>query len=282
MIIIDSDSPTRDTLEQLSFVNARQPRPIVLFTEDRDNETIQAALQAGVSAYIVAGMQPDRLQPILDVAVARFAQERALRAELRDTQEKLAERKLIERAKGLVMKQKSVDEEEAYRADAQARDGSQPQAPRGRAADHRRLGAHGLMRFACLVRDDSRLHVCGARPLRRENNPMKLDESSVYRLRRPHGMDHAKGEARIRVDRGPASSAANGGGAAFDNGVVCVPGLRCASEWNGTGAVFHLGECDEHEESAMDESMQARDRAATRGRCPHHGGACSAHRRPAR
>ena len=115
VIIIDSDSPTRDTLEQLSFVNARQPRPIVLFTEDRDNETIQAALQAGVSAYVVAGMQPDRLQPILDVAVARFEQDRALRDELRDTQERLAERKLIERAKGLVMKQKNVDEEEAYR-----------------------------------------------------------------------------------------------------------------------------------------------------------------------
>ena len=115
VIIIDSDSPTRDTLEQLSFVNQRQPRPIVLFTEDRDNETIQAALQAGVSAYIVAGMQPDRLQPILDVAVARFEQERALRDELRDTQQKLAERKLIERAKGIVMKQKNVDEEQAYR-----------------------------------------------------------------------------------------------------------------------------------------------------------------------
>jgi len=115
VIIIDSDSPTRDTLEQLSFVNARQPRPIVLFTEDRGNATIQAALRAGVCAYIVAGMQPDRLQPILDVAVARFEQDRALRAELRDTQEKLAERKLIERAKGLVMKQKNVGEEEAYR-----------------------------------------------------------------------------------------------------------------------------------------------------------------------
>ena len=56
VIIIDSDSPTRDTLEQLSFVNARQPRPIVLFTEDRGNATIQAALRAGVCAYIVAGM----------------------------------------------------------------------------------------------------------------------------------------------------------------------------------------------------------------------------------
>ena len=115
VIIIDSDSPTRDTLEQLSFVNAQQPRPIVLFTEDRDNETIQAALKAGVSAYIVAGMHPDRLQPILDVAVARFEQDRALREELKSTQDRLAERKIIERAKGLVMKQKGVDEEEAYR-----------------------------------------------------------------------------------------------------------------------------------------------------------------------
>ena len=115
VIIIDSDSPTRDTLEHLSFVSAQQPRPIVLFTEDRDNATIQAALKAGVSAYVVAGMQPDRLQPILDVAVARFEQDRALRDELRETQGRLVERKLIERAKGLVMKQKGVDEAEAFR-----------------------------------------------------------------------------------------------------------------------------------------------------------------------
>ena len=87
----------------------------MLFTEDRDNATIQAALKAGVSAYIVAGMQADRLQPILDVAVARFEQDRALREELRDAQTKLAERKVIERAKGILMEQKGVGEEEAYR-----------------------------------------------------------------------------------------------------------------------------------------------------------------------
>jgi two-component system, response regulator / RNA-binding antiterminator len=115
VIIIDTESPTRDTLEQLSFVSAQQPRPIVLFTEDRANATIQAAIKAGVSAYIVAGMQPERLRPILDVAVARFEQDRALRDELKSTQERLAERKVIERAKGILMKQKGIGEEDAFR-----------------------------------------------------------------------------------------------------------------------------------------------------------------------
>jgi len=115
VIIIDSDSPTRDTLEQLSFVSARQPRPIVLFTEDRESATIQAAIKAGVSAYIVAGMQPERLQPILDVAIARFEQDRALRDELKTAQGRLVERKVVERAKGILMQQKGVSEDEAFR-----------------------------------------------------------------------------------------------------------------------------------------------------------------------
>jgi two-component system, response regulator / RNA-binding antiterminator len=115
VIIIDTESPTRDTLEQLSFVSREQPRPIVVFTDDRENATIQAALRAGVSAYIVAGMQSDRLKPILDVAVARFEQERALRDELKDAHDRLAERKLIERAKGLLMQQKNVSEDDAFR-----------------------------------------------------------------------------------------------------------------------------------------------------------------------
>jgi response regulator NasT len=114
VIIIDTESPTRDTLEQLSFVTREHPRPIVLFTDDRENATIQAALRAGVSAYVVAGMQPDRLRPILDVALARFEQERALRDELKDAQDRLAERKLIERAKGLLMEQKRVSESDAF------------------------------------------------------------------------------------------------------------------------------------------------------------------------
>jgi len=115
VIIIDSDSPTRDTLEQLSFVSAQQPRPIVLFTEDRASATIQAALKAGVSAYVVAGMQSEHLQPILDVAVARFEQERLLREELKSVHERLAGRKVVERAKGILMQQRGVSEDEAFR-----------------------------------------------------------------------------------------------------------------------------------------------------------------------
>jgi response regulator NasT len=115
VIIIGTDSPTRDTLEQLSFVSRERPRPIVLFTDDRGSATIQASLKAGVSAYIVAGMQADRLQPILEVAVARFEQEQALREELKDAQDRLAERKLVERAKGLLMRDKGVSEEHAFR-----------------------------------------------------------------------------------------------------------------------------------------------------------------------
>ena len=115
VIIIDTQSPTRDVLEHVSVVTAHDPRPIVLFTEDRDNATIQAALKAGVCAYVVAGIQAERLQPILEVAVARFEREQALREELREAQTKLVERKVIERAKGFLMQQKGVSEDEAFR-----------------------------------------------------------------------------------------------------------------------------------------------------------------------
>lgn len=115
VIIIDTDSPTRDTLEQLSFVTTHQPRPIVMFTEERDNTVIQAAIRAGVTAYVVAGLQPDRVQPIVDVAVARFEQDRRLREELRDVQTRLAERKVVERAKGILMRERGVAEDEAFR-----------------------------------------------------------------------------------------------------------------------------------------------------------------------
>jgi len=96
-------------------VSQGDPRPIVMFTDDGASDTIQAAIKAGVTAYIVAGMRPERLKPILEVAQARFETDRALREELKNAQTKLADRKIIERAKGLLMKQKQVSEDEAYR-----------------------------------------------------------------------------------------------------------------------------------------------------------------------
>ncbi len=115
VIIIDTDSPSRDVLEQVVIVSRDDPRPIVMFTDDANSETIQAAIKAGVTAYIVAGMQPERLKPILEVAQARFEADRALREELKTAQGRLAERKIIEKAKGVVMQQKQISEEDAYR-----------------------------------------------------------------------------------------------------------------------------------------------------------------------
>jgi response regulator NasT len=115
VIIIDTDSASRDVLEQVVIVSRDDPRPIVMFTDDANSETIQAAIKAGVTAYIVAGMQPERLKPILEVAQARFEADRALREELKTAQGRLAERKIIEKAKGVVMQQKQISEEDAYR-----------------------------------------------------------------------------------------------------------------------------------------------------------------------
>jgi two-component system, response regulator / RNA-binding antiterminator len=115
VIIIDTDSPSRDVLEQVVIVSRDDPRPIVMFTDDANSETIQASIKAGVTAYIVAGMQPERLRPILEVAQARFDADRALREELKTAKGRLAERKIIEKAKGVVMQQKQISEEDAYR-----------------------------------------------------------------------------------------------------------------------------------------------------------------------
>jgi response regulator NasT len=115
IIIVDTESPTRDVLEQVCVVSQNAPRPIVMFTADGDNASIQAALRAGVAAYVVDGFSPERLASILEVANARFEVMQDLRGQLAEAQGKLSERKLIERAKGLVMKRRGVSEEEAYR-----------------------------------------------------------------------------------------------------------------------------------------------------------------------
>ncbi len=114
VIIIDTESPSRDSLENLAFVSRDRPHPIVMFSGDRSSETIRSAIRAGVSAYVVDGMSEERLQPILQVAVERFAAEQSLKRELADARTQLADRKNVERAKGILMKQRQLSEEEAF------------------------------------------------------------------------------------------------------------------------------------------------------------------------
>lgn len=114
IVIIDTDSPSRDTLENLCVMSMHNPRPVVMFTHDGDKEKIKTATQAGVSAYVVGTIPNERLTPVIDAAVARFEEFKHLRTELAMAKTQLDERKIIERAKGLLMKQRNLDEEEAY------------------------------------------------------------------------------------------------------------------------------------------------------------------------
>ncbi|CAG8865461.1 putative transcriptional regulatory protein pdtaR [Pseudomonas fluorescens] len=114
VVLIDTESPGRDVMEQVVLVSRDQPRPIVLFTDEHDPAVMRQAIQAGVSAYIIEGIQATRLQPILDVAMARFESDQALKAQLQARDQQLLERKRIEQAKGLLMKMKDCNEEQAY------------------------------------------------------------------------------------------------------------------------------------------------------------------------
>ena len=115
VVIVDTESPTRDTLENLATLSAHNPRPVVVFTDDDSRGPMQRALRAGVSAYVIAGLQTERLEPVLQVAIARFEQEAALRAQLDKAEQQLAGRKVIERAKGVLMAEAGLDEDAAYK-----------------------------------------------------------------------------------------------------------------------------------------------------------------------
>jgi response regulator NasT len=114
MIIIDAESDARDVLEHIVIATRDERRPIVMFTESEDTRAMEAAMEAGVTAYIVAGLQAERIKPVLNVALARFKQEQKLLSELFDTRHKLAERKVIERAKGVLMARHKLSEDLAY------------------------------------------------------------------------------------------------------------------------------------------------------------------------
>ena len=115
IIIIDMESPGRDTLEQLREIGRDQPKPIILFSNERDGEYIRQAVQAGVSAYVVDGLLQERVMPIVDVAIARFREFEALRRELLETKHQLADRKVIDKAKGILMQQRGLSEDDAYK-----------------------------------------------------------------------------------------------------------------------------------------------------------------------
>lgn len=116
VILIETDAPSRDTLEHIALMERDAPRPVVVFARDRDSGTIRKAINAGVAAYVVDGLEASRLQPIIDVAVARFEQHQALKTALADATRKLSDRKLLERAKGILMKSRGLEEEAAYAA----------------------------------------------------------------------------------------------------------------------------------------------------------------------
>lgn len=115
VIFVDVDSPDRDTLENMRSVSALMPRPIVMFVEESEESLAEEALRAGVSAYIVDGLSAKRVKPILDVAILRFKVFQKMREELDKAKSDLAGRKVVERAKGLLMEQRKLSEEEAYK-----------------------------------------------------------------------------------------------------------------------------------------------------------------------
>lgn len=116
VILIDSDSPSRDTLEHLAALSRDNPRPVLLFSREKDGGTIRRALQAGVAAYVVESVDSARLDSIVAVALAQFEEVQTLRRERDDASRKLTERVTIERAKGILMKTKGLEESDAYHA----------------------------------------------------------------------------------------------------------------------------------------------------------------------
>ncbi|WP_057918149.1 ANTAR domain-containing response regulator [Lysobacter antibioticus] len=116
VVIVDVDSPSRDSLEQLAMLHQHAPRPVVMFSADGDHQLIRAAVGAGVTAYVVDGLAPERLASIIQVALARFEQQLHIRRRLDDVQQQLLDRKLIDRAKGLLMEKRGMSESEAYAA----------------------------------------------------------------------------------------------------------------------------------------------------------------------
>jgi response regulator NasT len=114
VIVIDLENPSRDVLEQMFQVSRAVRRPVAMFVDQSDSESARASVEAGVSSYIVDGLKKERIKPILDLCISRFNAFSRLQDELDRTRSALEERKIIDRAKGIVMKLKGLTEDEAY------------------------------------------------------------------------------------------------------------------------------------------------------------------------
>jgi response regulator NasT len=115
VVIIDMDSPDRDILEDSRRIFQEQPKPIVMFVDESDSDSIRQAVEAGVASYVVKGASAERVRPVLEVAIARFRAFQDLKTELAQARNSLADRKLIERAKGILMERRGCSEDDAYR-----------------------------------------------------------------------------------------------------------------------------------------------------------------------
>ena len=114
-VLIDLANPDRDTLEHISYATETTKRAVALFVDQTDENLTQAALNAGVSAYVVDGLQMDRIKPVLQTAIARFKMMRQIHSELSAAKQALEDRKTIDRAKGILMRQRGMPEDEAYK-----------------------------------------------------------------------------------------------------------------------------------------------------------------------
>ncbi|MEM8731549.1 MAG: ANTAR domain-containing protein [Pseudomonadota bacterium] len=114
IVLVDMASPSRDMLEELTMASGATERPVAMFVDQSDDGLTKAAIEAGVSAYVVDGLRPERIKPIMDAAITRFHMFQRMRTELAATKKALEERKVIDRAKGILMKARKIDEDEAY------------------------------------------------------------------------------------------------------------------------------------------------------------------------
>ena len=114
VVLVDVADPSRDIIEELTLASGPLDRPVALFVDRSDTGLSTAAIDAGLSAYVVDGLTASRVEPVLEAAIARFRLMQRMRAELAETKRALEDRKVIDRAKGLLMRARAIDEDEAY------------------------------------------------------------------------------------------------------------------------------------------------------------------------